>query len=299
MPRPHGTYSIVAFDPSSGELGVAVQSHWFSVGSMCPWARPGVGAVATQSVVEPAFGPDALDAIAAGADADGALTAVLAGDELAAMRQVGIIDARGNVATHTGTDCIPEAGHVVGEHWSCQANMMATATVPAAMSAAFATAPGDLAERLVSALEGAEGAGGDVRGRQSAALLVVPAEGERWRTRVDLRVDDHADPIAEMRRLLALQRAYTLAGEGDALMAAGRADEAAAKYVRAAELAPDSDELGFWAGLAIAQAGDVTGGAAAVLRAAEVHPGWLTLLDRLSSDFAPSAAAVRAVLEST
>ena len=132
---------------------------------------------------------------------------MLAGDELTAMRQVGIIDARGNVATHTGTDCIPEAGHVVGEHWSCQANMMATATVPAAMSAAFATAPGDLAERLVAALEGAEGAGGDVRGRQSAALLVVPAEGEPWRTRVDLRVDDHADPIAEMRRLLALQRA--------------------------------------------------------------------------------------------
>jgi uncharacterized Ntn-hydrolase superfamily protein len=176
--------------------------------------------------------------------------------------------------------------------------MMATAAVPAAMSAAFATAPGDLAERLVAALEGAEGAGGDVRGRQSAALLVVPAEGEPWRTRVDLRVEDHADPIGEMRRLLALQRAYTLAGEGDELLATGRADEAAAKYVRAAELAPDSDELGFWAGLAIAQAGDVAAGAAAVRRAGDVHPGWLTLLGRLSSDFAPSAAAVRSVLES-
>jgi len=298
MRRLHGTYSIVALDPMSGELGVAVQSHWFSVGSMCPWARPGVGAVATQSIAEPGFGPGALDAIAAGADAGGALAAVLAGDELTAMRQVGIIDARGNVVAHTGADCIPEAGHVVGEHWSCQANMMATAAVPAAMSAAFATAPGDLAERLVAALEGAEGAGGDVRGRQSAALLVVPAEGEPWRTRVDLRVEDHADPIGEMRRLLALQRAYTLAGEGDELLATGRADEAAAKYVRAAELAPDSDELGFWAGLAIAQAGDVAGGAAAVRRAGDVHPGWLTLLGRLSSDFAPSAAAVRSVLES-
>jgi uncharacterized Ntn-hydrolase superfamily protein len=298
MRRPHGTYSIVAFDPMSGELGVAVQSHWFSVGSMCPWARPGVGAVATQSIVEPRYGPNALDAIAAGADAAGALAAVLGDDELTAMRQVGIVDGRGNVAAHTGADCIPEAGQVVGEHWSCQANMMATAAVPAAMSAAFATAPGDLAERLVAALEGAEGAGGDVRGRQSAALLVVPAEGEPWRTRVDLRVDDHADPLGELRRLLALQRAYLLAGEGDELMAAGRADEAAAKYVRAAELAPDSDELGFWAGLALAQAGDVAAGVAAVRRAAELHPGWLILLGRLSSDFAPSAAAVRAVLES-
>jgi uncharacterized Ntn-hydrolase superfamily protein len=298
MPRPHGTYSIVAFDPASGELGVAVQSHWFSVGSLCPWARPGVGAVATQSIVEPAYGPGALDAIAAGADAEDALAAVLADDELTAMRQVGIVDGRGNAVAHTGPDCIPEAGQVVGEHWACQANMMATTAVPAAMSAAYATAPGDLAARLVAALEAAEDAGGDVRGRQSAALLVVPAEGEPWRTRVDLRVEDHADPHAELRRLLTLQRAYALAGEGDELMAAGRPDEAAAKYVRAAELAPDSCELGFWAGLAVAQAGDVAAGAEAVRRAAAAHPGWSTLLGRLSSEFAPSAAAVSAFLES-
>ena len=274
MARPHGTYSVVAFDPSTGEHGVAVQSHWFSVGSLCPWARPGVGAVATQSVVQPAFGPNALDAMAAGSDAAAALEAVLAGDELAAMRQVGIVDGRGGVAVHTGDQCIAEAGHVVGEHWSCQANMMATATVPAAMAAAMAATSGHLADRLVAALEAAESEGGDVRGRQSAALLVVPAAGEPWQTSVDLRVDDHHDPIGELRRLLGLQRAYALAGEGDELMAAGSDREAAELYIRAAELAPWSDELGFWAGLAIAQAGDLAAGAAAVRRAAD-GPSWL------------------------
>jgi uncharacterized Ntn-hydrolase superfamily protein len=297
MPRPHGTYSIVALDPETGELGAAVQSHWFSVGSLCTWTRPGVGAVATQSVVEPAHGPHALDRLAAGAGAQGALDAVLAADALAAMRQVGVVDAHGEVAVHTGADCIPEAGHAVGHHWTCQANMMARATVPDAMSAAFERAEGDLAERLMIALEGAEAEGGDVRGRQSAALLVAPAAGEPWRTRIDLRVEDHADPIGELRRLLGLQRAYELAGEADELMGEGRAAEAAARYVRAAELAPASDELQFWAGLAIAQEGDVAAGADAVRRAAAVHPGWLTLLGRLSPDFAPAGAAVRAQLE--
>jgi uncharacterized Ntn-hydrolase superfamily protein len=297
MPRPHGTYSIVALDPETGELGAAVQSHWFSVGSLCTWARPGVGAVATQSVVEPAHGPHALDRLAAGAAAQAALDGVLAEDGLAAVRQVGVVDAHGGVAVHTGADCIPEARHAVGRHWTCQANMMARATVPDAMSAAFERAGGDLAERLMIALEGAEAEGGDVRGRQSAALLVAPARGEPWRTRIDLRVEDHADPIGELRRLLGLHRAYELAGEADELMGEGRAAEAAARYVRAAELAPASDELQFWAGLAIAQEGDVAAGAEAVRRAAAVHPGWLTLLDRLTPDFAPAAAAVRARLE--
>jgi len=185
------------------------------------------------------------------------------------------------------------AGHVAGEHWACQANMMARATVPDAMSAAFAAAGGDLAERLMIALEGAEAEGGDVRGRQSAALLVTPAQGERWQARMDLRVEDHADPIAELRRLLALQRAYELAGEADELMGAGRMDAAAEMYLRASGLAPQSDELLFWAGLAIAQRGDVAAGADAVRRAAKVHPGWLTLLERLSPEFAPAGEAVR------
>jgi len=294
--RPHGTYSIVARDPESGELGAAVQSHWFAVGSLCTWARPGIGAVATQSVVEPGHGPAALDRMERGEAAAQALAGVLAADPLAAVRQVGAIGAQGEPAVHTGARCIPEAGHHTGPHWSCQANMMARSTVPAAMSAAFAAATGDLAERLMSALEGAEAEGGDVRGRQSAALLVVPAAGEAWQFRADLRVDDHADPVGELRRLLRLQRAYELAGEADELMGAERPAEAAPRYVRAAELAPESDELLFWAGLALAQVGDLEAGVDAVRRAAAVHPGWLTLLDRLSPEFAPAGAAVRARL---
>jgi len=294
--RPHGTYSIVARDPESGELGAAVQSHWFAVGSLCTWARPGIGAVATQSVVEPGHGPAALDRMERGEAAAQALAGVLAADPLAAVRQVGAIGAQGEPAVHTGARCIPEAGHHTGPHWSCQANMMARSTVPAAMSAAFAAATGDLAERLMSALEGAEAEGGDVRGRQSAALLVVPAEGEPWQARIDLRVEDHADPLAELARLLALQRAYELAGRADELLAAGSDDEAGELYQRASELAPDSDELLFWAGLAAAHTGDLESGVRQVRRAAERHPGWLLLLDRLSADFAPAAEAVRRAL---
>jgi uncharacterized Ntn-hydrolase superfamily protein len=292
----HGTYSIVALDPATGELGAAVQSHWFSVGSLCTWARPGVGAVATQSVVEPAHGPHALDRLAAGATAADALAELIAADPLGAARQVGVVDARGGVAAHTGPDCIPCAGDVPGAHWTCQANMMARETVPAAMSAAFERAGGELADRLMAALDAAEGEGGDVRGRQSAALLVVPAEGESWQARIDLRVEDHADPLGELRRLLSLQRAYELAGRGDELMAADRAAEAGALYRRAAELAPASDELLFWAGLALAHAGDLDAGVDAVRRAIAAHAGWGTLLDRLSPDFAPAGHEVRRAL---
>jgi uncharacterized Ntn-hydrolase superfamily protein len=292
----HGTYSIVALDPDTGELGAAVQSHWFSVGSLCTWARPGVGAVATQSVVEPAHGPNALDRMEGGESAAEALEALLAADGLRTVRQVGIVDARGGVAVSTGPDCIANAGDAAGATWSCQANMMERDTVPGAMSAAFEAATGDLAARLLAALQAAQGEGGDVRGRQSAALLVVPSEGEAWRARVDLRVDDHDDPLAELERLLGLWRAYELAGAADELMAAGRAGEAGALYRRAAELAPRSDELLFWAGLAIAHAGDLDEGVEAVRRAAEVKPNWLVLLDRLSPDFAPAGAQVRAAL---
>jgi uncharacterized Ntn-hydrolase superfamily protein len=292
----HGTYSIVALDPTTGELGAAVQSHWFSVGSMCTWARPGVGAVATQSVVEPAHGPHALDRIADGDNAHDALKALIEADPLGAVRQVGVVDHEGNVAVHTGPNCIPCAGDAIGASWSCQANMMAGDTVPAAMSAAFEHAEGDLADRLVAALDAAEGEGGDVRGRQSAALLVVPAEGEPWQARINLRVEDHTDPIGELKRLLVLQRAYELAGRGDELMASDQAVEAGALYRRAAELAPGSDELLFWSGLALAHSGDLDAGVDAVRRAIAVHPGWATLLERLSPEFAPAGEQVRNAL---
>jgi uncharacterized Ntn-hydrolase superfamily protein len=292
----HGTYSIVAHDPETGELGAAVQSHWFSVGSLCTWARPGIGAVATQSVVEPAYGPNALDLMAGGASAGDALAALVAQDALAAVRQVGVVDAQGGVAVHTGADCIPCAGDAAGEHWSCQANMMATDAVPAAMSAAFERVPGELADRLMAALEAAEGAGGDVRGRQSAAMVVVGPEGEPWQKRVDLRVEDHAEPVAELRRLLVLHRAYELAGRADELMAADRAEDAGGLYRRAAEIAPECDELLFWAGLALANGGELEAGVDAVRRAIGTHAGWGLLLDRLSTDFAPAGPEVRQAL---
>jgi uncharacterized Ntn-hydrolase superfamily protein len=289
----HGTYSIVALDPATGELGVAVQSHWFSVGPLCAWARAGIGAVATQSVVEPAYGPHALDRIADDVNAKQALGELLAADPLAHVRQVAVIDVKGIVATHTGKDCIAHAGHVAGEHHSCQANMMARDTVPEAMSDAFLSTTGALPDRLLAALDAAEGEGGDVRGRQSAAIVVVPSEGEPWRRTVDLRVEDHDAPLEELRRLLTLQRAYDLAGAGDELLAAGRTDDAGELYTEAAQLAPNSDELLFWSGLARAQAGDLDGGVEAVRRAVEENPNWLVLLDRLSPEFAPAGEAVR------
>ena len=295
----HGTYSIVARDPETGELGAAVQSHWFSVGSLCTWARPGVGAVATQSVVEPAYGPRALDLMADGSGAADALSELLATDELAAVRQVGVVDADGGVAVHTGADCIPCAGDAAGPHWTCQANMMASDTVPAAMSAAFERSSGDLAERLMLALDAAEGEGGDVRGRQSAAIIVVAADGEPWQMRVQLRVEDHPDPLAELRRLLVLHRAYELAGRADELMASERPAEAGPLYRQAAELAPESDELLFWSGLALAHTGDVDTGVDAVRRAIDKHAGWGVLLDRLSPTFAPAGDEVRRALDRT
>ena len=283
----------MARDGTTGELGVAVQSHWFSVGPLCAWARAGVGAVATQSVVEPAYGPNALDRLADGIPAPQALGELLAADPLAAVRQVAVIDNAGHLSAHTGADCIAHAGHVKGGDHSCQANRMARDTVPGAMSAAFKQATGRLPDRLLAALQAAEAEGGDIRGRQSAAMLVVPGEGEPWRRTVDLRVEDSPDPLKELERLLTLQRAYDLAGAGDELLAAGRTDEAGALYTEAAALAPDSDELLFWAGLARAQAGDLDAGVAAVKRAAEVNPDWLTLLARLSPEFAPAGEAVR------
>jgi uncharacterized Ntn-hydrolase superfamily protein len=289
----HGTYSIVALDPATGELGVAVQSHWFSVGSLCAWARAGIGAVATQSVVEPAYGPNALDRMQEDVNAQQALGELLAADPLAHVRQVAVIDVHGVVATHTGKDCIAHAGHVSGEHHSAQANMMARDTVPQAMSDAYLGATGPLQNRLLAALFAAEEQGGDVRGRQSAAMIVVPPDGEPWRRTIDLRVEDHGAPLDELQRLLVLQRAYDLAGAGDELLAAGRTDEAGLLYRQAAGLAPDSDELLFWSGLATAQVGDLDAGVAAVRQAVEQNPNWLVLLDRLSPEFAPAGAAVR------
>jgi uncharacterized Ntn-hydrolase superfamily protein len=291
-----GTYSIVARDPDTGELGVAVQSHWFSVGSVVCWAEPGVGAVATQSIAEPAYGPRLLDRLQGGESPGNALQALLDADEQERFRQVAVVDAKGGVAVHTGIGCIPHAGDAQGEGFSAQANMMASSEVWPAMAEAFGAAAGSLARRLLAALEAAEVAGGDVRGRQSAALLVVPAAGEVWEKVADLRVEDDPAPLAELARLLDLRDAYDLAGQGDDLVGEGRHDEAARRYRRASELMPDNDELLFWAGLGVAHGGDVDEGAGYVRRAIEVHDGWRELLARLDPEIAPGAEAVREAL---
>ncbi len=291
-----GTYSIVARDAFTGELGVAVQSHWFGVGAVVAWARAGVGAAATQSIAETAHGPGMLDRLTEGHDAAGAIAAVLNSDELAAYRQLGLVDATGKVAAHTGQGCIAHAGDIQGEGFSCQANMMAGELVPESMAGAYSAHQGDLAERMMAALDAAQAAGGDVRGRQSAALLVVPAVGEPWRSRFDIRVEDDDEPLVELRRLLRLARAYEMAAQADELLAEGDIDAATGLYLGAAELAPEADELTFWAGVGVAT-DDLERGLELVRRAAAVKPSWLTLLDRLPAELAPTAAAISAALE--
>jgi uncharacterized Ntn-hydrolase superfamily protein len=291
-----GTYSIVARDPHSGELGVAVQSHWFAVGPIVPWVRPGVGAVATQSIAEPAYGPRALDGLAAGSRARAALDELVADDELARFRQVALVDAHGNAAAFTGEGCIAYAGHREGREYSAQANMMASPEVWPAMAHAFEAATGPLARRLLAALHAAEAHGGDARGRQSCALVVAPAHGEAWQRTVDLRVDDHPEPLAELDRLLDLSDAYTLATEGDDLVGQGRHEEAGERYRSASALAPGNHELLFWAGLAAAQAGDLPTALERVREAIRPQPGWRELLDRLDAEIAPGAPAVREAL---
>jgi len=292
-----GTYSIVARDPQTAELGVAVQSHWFAVGPIVPWVRAGVGAVATQSIAEPAYGPRALDALSAGARAGEALDKLVADDELARFRQVAVVDAHGNVATHTGDGCIAHAGHQRGREFSVQANMMSSPDVWPAMAHAFEAAAGPLSRRLLAALHAAEARGGDARGRQSCALVVAPAAGGPWQHSVDLRVDDHPDPLAELDRLLDLSDAYALATEGDELVGQGRHEEAGERYRSASALAPGNHELLFWAGMAAAQAGDLPTALERVREAIRLQPGWRELLGRLDSEIAPGAPAVLEALE--
>ena len=276
----------------TGELGVAVQSHWFAVGSVVTWARAGVGAVATQAIAEVAHGPRIVDLLERGLDAERALVESLAADPAAATRQLGVVDRRGHASAHTGSSCIPFAGQAVGEGVACQANMMASEQVWPAMLDAYTTAEGPLARRLLVALDAAEAAGGDIRGRQSAAMLVVPPAGEPWRTVASLRVDDDPEPLIELRRLLGLHEAYEVAERADTLVGEGRHGEAAVLYRRASELAPDSDELRFWAGLGMAQAGELHAGAELVRAVIEAAPAWRELLGRLEPEIAPSARDV-------
>ncbi|MFL5895408.1 MAG: DUF1028 domain-containing protein [Thermoleophilaceae bacterium] len=290
------TYSIVARDPATGEMGVAVQSHWFSVGSVVPWAEPGVGVVATQSIADPSYGPNALDVMRQGRSAPDALRLLVGGDKQQAVRQVAAVDTHGRTAAHTGRRCIQFAAHEEGRGFVCAANMMAREGVPDAMAQAFRTAIGELPERLLAALDAAEGAGGDVRGRQSAAMIVVRPRGEQWRRSLDLRVEDSAFPLVELRRLVRLRQAYDLGERADELLGEGRTEEAGLLYRRASEIVPENDELRFWSGLALVELGDRDAGLERVRSAIDANAGLGELLTRLSPELAPSAPAVREML---
>jgi uncharacterized Ntn-hydrolase superfamily protein len=282
--RPVHTYSIVARDPASGELGVAVQSHWFSVGSVVSWAEAGVGAVATQSFVDPGYGPLGLELMRAGKAAPDALRSLLAGDAQREVRQVAMIDARGGVASHTGAKCIPAAGGQTGADYAVQANLMDKDTVWPAMARSFEAASGDLAERMLQALEAAEREGGDIRGRQSAALLVVKptSSGRPWADRVfDLRVEDHADPLGELRRLVGVQRAYNHMTAGDDCTALADWACAEREYGAAQALQPDNAEMAFWHAVALAQNGRLEPARPLFAKAFAAGAHWRELARRL------------------
>jgi len=256
--RPISTYSIVALDETTGELGVAVQSHWFSVGFLVPWDKAGVGDVATQSFVKVDYGPDGLQLMESGITAVDALKTLTSKDEGEAVRQVGMIDIKGNVAAHTGSRCIKYAGHIVGKNYSVQANMMANGTVPKAMAVAFEKTKGDLADRMMAALEAAEAEGGDIRGKQSAAMVIVSGEpsGVDWKdTKLSLRIEDHPTPLIELKRLIRVHRAYQHANMGDHYMETEEIDKALIEYSKAAEYYPENAELPYWSAVALANGG--------------------------------------------
>ena len=207
------TYSIVARDSVTGDLGVAVQSHWFSVGSVVSYGKAGVGVVATQSLVNPSYGPKGLALMEQGLSPQQALDALISNDTGEMYRQVAFLDAEGNVATHTGSSCIDMAGHRQGKNFSVQANMMLKETVWDAMANTFEKTTGTLQERIIAALKAAEAEKGDIRGKQSAAILIVKGEAtgnEFTDTVMDLRVEDHENPIAELERLIKIHKAYTI-----------------------------------------------------------------------------------------
>lgn len=323
--RPVNTYSIVARDAGTGQIGVAVQSHWFSVGQIVPWAEAGVGAVATQSFVDPSYGKLGLELLRAGKSAPDSLRALLAGDVSCEVRQVAFVDAAGNVATFTGARNIAAAGGLassmagepadvscgsaggtlrIGRDFAVQANLMASDEVWPAMAKAYGQTRGDLAERMLAALDAAEAVGGDIRGKQSAALVVVSAKpsGKSWVDRVfDVRVDDHQEPLAELRRLVTVQRAYNHMNAGDLAVEHKDHEAALREYSAAARLAettagvPQSRqaEMLYWHAVALVSMNRIEEALPLFARAFRLQPSWRELTPRLrAAGLLPDDAAV-------
>jgi uncharacterized Ntn-hydrolase superfamily protein len=278
------TYSIVAYDPETGDMGAAVQSHWFSVGSLVSWAEAGVGVIATQAIVNVSYGPNGLQLMGEGYSAQETLEKLLKQDPQSSVRQVAMIDAAGNVAAHTGSKCIAQAGYHTGKNYSVQANMMLNDSIWGAMSEAYENSTGLLAERMLAALEAAQAAGGDVRGQQSAAILVVSGKKyERpWEgIQMDLRVEDHPMPIQELKRLVRLQQAYSLMNAADNQIAKGNFSAATISYEQATEYAPEVIEISFWRAVALAEIGRLDEAMPLFNDVFAKNPQWGELLQRL------------------
>lgn len=279
------TFSIVAYNAETGDIGVAVQSHWFSVGSLVIWGEAGVGAIATQSFVNPAFGPEGLALLKKGLSAQEVADQLIAPDEGRDFRQLGIVDAKGNTTAYTGKLCIEEAGHLIGDGYAVQANMMLNDRVWTAMARAFEQSAGQpLAERLLIALEAAQTEGGDIRGQQSAALLVVSGQntGKPWIDRkVDLRVDDHAQPIAELRRLLKTHRAYEHMNRGDLALEKGDTQKALEEYLSASNMFPENEEMKYWRAVNLANLGRISEALPLFKEIFKHNGNWRTLTERL------------------
>lgn len=279
------TYSIVAYDSVTGEMGVAVQSHWFAVGSVVSWAEAGVGAIATQSFTNPNFGPDGLAMLKQGMSPQEVVDQLIEADEGRDERQLAIVDKSGRIAVYTGKKCISAAGDWKGKGYSVQANMMLNDAVWPAMAAAFEKAEGSLEERLLAALEAAQAAGGDIRGKQSAALLVVMPEatGKLWIDRkVDIRVDDHPEPLKELRRLLNVKRAYDFMNDGDVALEKNELDLAHSFYHKASALLPENYEMKFWTAVTYAGTGEMEQALPLFKEVFQNDINWKELLNRIN-----------------
>ncbi len=278
------TYSIVAIDPETGDMGVAVQSHWFSVGTIVSWGEAGVGVIATQSFVNASFGPHGLELLKSGLTAKEVLDKLISEDEGREFRQLAILDAKGNVAAFTGKNCIQPAGHITGKGYSVQANLMMNDKVWPAMSKAFENSKGSFAERILDALDAAQKVGGDIRGKQSAALLIVRAKstGKVWEDRlIDLRVEDSNEPLKELRRLYKVHQAYQHMNNGDLAVEKNDMNKAMQEYSTAMKMFPENLEMKFWTAVALANKGNLEKALPMFKEIFKKDKNWKTLTPRL------------------
>ncbi len=279
------TYSILARDPKTGEMGVGVQSHWFSVGSIVSWGESGVGVVATQALVNKSYGLRGLEFLKKGKSPQEALDILLTEDDGKEVRQVSILDVNGRVATHTGIKCIKQAGHVVGDQFSVQANMMLSEEVWGTMASAYKEHESlPLPERIVKTLEAAEIVGGDIRGKQSAVLLIVAGKQleNKWDDPlIELRIEDHHDPLKELDRLLKVFRAYEHMNNGDLAIEKGETIKAFEEYETSQKMFPENLEMKYWTAISLANNNKMEEALVLFADVFRKDNNWRTLTERL------------------